>query len=433
MKKLFLAFLATGVVQITSFTSGIILARMLEPASRGEFAQIIAWFGFFGSIMLFGVNDSVTYYRSRNVDEGAEALSAALILSVPLSLTGALLCLGAILIVFTGWSAPSIAAAWLFLLFSPLYQWQQIFNSYFQSGTNAIVWTAVRVIPAVVYIGGLILAVELGIADTFHFIAANVVGLVLMLAASGCIFWLSGDRPVRPSIEITRRVFQFGFPTVMQRIASNCRDNFDRMVLPFVVTNAALGHYVVASSTAYLIYIAGMTVDLVGFPAMSRAADDDARRRIAEFLISITFCTLVALVIVLTLICAPVVLFLFGKEYTSSISLVPWFLVAGAAQALRIVIGGAFKAFNLSRGMARFELVGAAIMVAILLGASSRLGVYAGVLAHVVSALVSLGMAFITSVTVLKLSPRHIFLPRRAEVTRVLRDFGAAFRANGGG
>ncbi|WP_295529267.1 oligosaccharide flippase family protein [Novosphingobium sp. Chol11] len=430
MKKLFLAFLATGVVQIASFTSGIILARMLEAASRGEFAQIIAWFGFLGSIMAFGVNDSVTYYRSRNKDEGEEALSAALILSVPLSAIGALLCLGAILIVFTGWSAPSIGAAWLFLLFSPLYQWQQIFNSYYQSGRNAAVWTLVRVIPAVAYIVGLVLTVQLGVADTFHFIAANVAGLVLMIAVSGTIFWLSGDRLKRPSSDMVGRVFRFGFPTVVQRIASNCRDNFDRMVLPFIITNAALGHYVVASSTAYLIYIAGMTVDLVGFPAMSRAADDDARRRIAEFLISITFCTLVVLVIVLALVCEPVVLFLFGKEYESSISLVPWFLVAGAAQALRIVIGGAFKSFNLSRSMARFELVGAAIMVAILLGTSSRLGVYAGVLAHMVSALVSLGMAFTTSVTVLKLSPRHMFLPRLADIVRVFGDFKAAFRAN---
>jgi len=433
MKKLFLAFLATGFVQMTGFASGIILARLLEPATRGEVAQIIAWFSFFASILLFGINDSVTYHHSRNRAEGAEAMSAALILSVPLITISMLSCVGVILVVFPKLSAPSLEAAWLFLLFPALYQWQQIFNSYFQSGTSAVVWTSIRVIPGAVYIAGLLLTIQLGIVDPAHFIAANLASLVAMLTVCGCIFWLSGDRLKWPSLDMVRRVFRFGFSTVVQRIAFACRDVLDRIALPFFVTSAALGHYVVASSTAYLIYVAGITVDLVGFPAMARASSDDARRRIAEFLISMTFCLLVASVIVLTLICGPVVYFLFGREYAPSISLVPWFLVAGAAQALRIVIGGAFKSFNLSRATARFELLGAVIMVAILFGTGSRLGVYAGVLAHLLSALVSLSMALHAAVTVLKLSPRHILLPRRTEVARVVRDFRAAFRTNRAG
>lgn len=428
MKKLFLAFLATGIAQLTNFTSGVILARMLEPSMRGEVAQIIAWFGLLGSTLLFGINDSVTYYRSRNQAEGTEALSAALLLSVPLFSMSILLCLGAILLFFTKWSAASLAAAWMFLVWPPLYHWQQIFNSWFQAGSNAIVWTAIRVIPPATYVGGLALSIYWGAADPVHFLAANLASIAIMLLFSIAIFRLSGDHLKAPSRAMIARVFRFGFPTVAQRIASNCRDNLDRIALPFFVTSAALGHYVVASSTAYLIYIAGMTVDLVGFPTMSGAVNDDARRRIAELLISVTFCTLIALVIALTLICEPVVLILFGPEYRSAIGLVPWFLVAGAAQALRIVIGGAFKAFNLSHAMARFEMMGAIIMFVALFGTSTQLGVYAGVLAHLLSALVSLGMAFIKAVTVLKLSPRHIFLPRRADITRVFRDFRAAFR-----
>ncbi len=428
MKKLFLAFLATGVVQLTNFSSGIILARMLEPSARGEFAQIIAWFGFITSILLFGINDSITYYRSRNQTEGAEAMCAALLISVPLISASVLLCIGVITIVFAQMSPAVLDAAWLFLLFPPLWQWQQIFYSYFQSGSSPLVWTVVRVIPGLIYIGGLVLIIQIGLASPAHFIAANLLGMAAALGVSIAILFGSGDRLKRPSAALTRRVIWFGLPVVFQRIALACRDTLDRMVLPFFVTSAALGHYVVASSVAYLIYVAGMTVDMVGFPAMARAATDEARRAIAEFMISITFWALVLLVIPLMLIREPVVLLLFGPDYAASISLVPWFLVAGAAQALRIVVGGAFKAFNLSRSMARFEFVGAGIMAVVMIGSATSLGEFSGALAHLISALVSLAMGLYACVTVLKLSPRHLFMPRRADLVRTLHDVQRALR-----
>lgn len=428
MKKLLFAFLATGLVQLTNFASGIILARMLEPAARGEVAQIIAWFSFFTSILLLGINDSITFHRSRNETEGSGAMSAALLLSVPLIAMSVLCCLGVIFAVFPRMSTPSLSAAWLFLLFPPLWQWQQIFYSYFQAGSNAFIWTSLRVVPGVVYIAGLLLIIQLGIACPLTFVAANLVGLALVLSISlGIVLW-SGTRLHWPPQGMIRRVFSFGLPLVSQRVALACRDTLDRIVLPFFVISSALGHYVVASSVAYLIYVAGMTVDLVGFPAMARAPNDEARRRIAEFLISVTVCGLVVLVALLTLIREPVVLLLFGPDYAASVDLVPWFLVAGAAQAIRIVIGGAYKAFDRGRSMARFELAGTIVMAMILVGATTQFGTLAGAFAHLASALVSLGMAFYGCVTVLKLSPRHVFLPRKSELISVFKDFGVAFR-----
>jgi O-antigen/teichoic acid export membrane protein len=430
MKRLAFAFLATSFMQIAGFASGILLARLLAPAMRGEVAQIIAWFSFVASIMLLGVNDSITYYRSRDQREGKQAISAALVLVAPLASLSVILCGAVIMLVFQGMSAASLSAAWLFLAFPPLYQLQQVQNAYFQSGHKAKAWAAIRIIPSAVYVSGLAAAIWLGLADPLLVMAANLAGLALIIPISAGIFRLSDDRLAWPSRAMLGRVFRFGLPTVVQRIASACRDVLDRMALPFFVTSAALGHYVVASSTAYLIYVAGITVDLVGFPAMARAANDDARRRMAELLISVTFCVLIALVIVLALISKPVVLFLFGREYESAAGLVPLFLVAGAAQALRIVIGGAFKAFNLGSVMARFELMSAVIMVAMLFGTGARLGVHAGVLAHLFSALTALAMALHAAIVVLKLSPRHIFLPRRTELARALASLLASFRAS---
>jgi PST family polysaccharide transporter len=419
MKKIVFAFIATGIMQLSNFASGVLLARMLGPTMRGEVAQVIAWFGFIVPVLLLGINDSVAYFRSRNPEEGIAVLTGAFLLSLPLSLLATLVCIAVIYTAFAGSSALAIAAAWMFLLYAPFYQWQQIFYSYFQAGARPVIWTVVRIIPGVVFISGLLLIMQSGSANPVLVIAANVFGLFTTLAVCALIIARSGERLRAPTADLTMRMFRFGLPVIFQRIAIVCRDNLDRMILPFFVTASALGHYVVAASVAYLIYVVGMTVDLVGFPAMARAKDDESRRRIAEMCISATLLFLLVTVGCFALMIEPVVMLLFGRNYVASIPLVPWFLLAGAAQALRIVVGGAFKSFNLSGPMARFEFVGAIIMAVILLGGGARYGVFAGALAHIISAFISLGFALTAAVRTLKLSPTHIFLPRRSDILLV--------------
>lgn len=416
MKKVLFAFLATGVMQFSSFASGVMLARMLSPDLRGEVAQIIAWFSFIVPVMMLGINDSVAYFRSRNPVEGTAVLASAFLLSVPFILVATLMCITVILTIFATSSALSISAAWLFLLYAPFYQWQQIFYSYFQAGARPSVWTIARVLPGLVYISGLFVVWSSGHASPVNVIAANVISLAVTLVVCAAFVSRSGEPLKLPGTEMVGRVFSYGLPVIFQRIAIVCRDNLDRMILPFFVTASDLGHYVVAGSIAYLIYVVGMTIDLVGFPAMAAVKENDARRRLAELCISMTFFMLVVLVTCLSFVIEPLVLLLFGKNYVASTALAPWFLIAGAAQALRIVVGGAFKAFNLSGPMMRFEFIGSVIMLAVLVGGGAHFGVFAGVLAHIISAFVSLGIALYAAVQTLKLSPRRLLLPSKSNI-----------------
>lgn len=430
MKKVLFAFLATGVMQFSNFASGIMLARMLGPALRGEVAQIIAWFSFIVPVMMLGINDSVAYFRSRNPVEGTAVLASAFLLSVPFILAATLMCITVILTIFSTSSALSISGAWLFLLYAPFYQWQQIFYSYFQAGARPSVWTIARVLPGLVYISGLFIVWSSGDASPANVIAANLISLAVTLVFCAAFVLRSGEPFKMPGAELVGRVFRYGVPVIFQRIAIVCRDNLDRMILPFFVTASDLGHYVVAGSIAYLIYVVGMTIDLVGFPAMAAVKDNDARRRLAELCISVTFIMLVVLVTCFAFVIEPLVLLLFGSNYAASTALAPWFLVAGAAQALRIVVGGAFKAFNLSGPLMRFEFVGSVIMLVVLVGGGSHFGVFAGVLAHIISAFVSLAIALYAAVQTLKLSPRRLLLPSKSDImlmwSILLRNFRPA-------
>lgn len=419
MKRIALAFFATGLMQLSSFASGVLLARTLGPAMRGEVAQIIAWFSFIAPVMLFGINDSVTYFKSRKAFDPGAILLGSMVIAIPLVLLASTICIFIINTVFYKNNPLAISAAWLFILFIPLNNLQQILFSYLQTSKFPKMWTFVRIIPGWTYIFGVLLISHFYGANTFNVIAMNLASIGLALLLCVAVVVRAGDKFSRPTFDMMSKMFRFGLPLVFQRIALSCQPNLDRMILPFFVATSALAHYVVAASVAYLIFAVGVTVDLIGFPAMARVHDDAERRRIAETCISLTFCSLVIAVGSLALLVRPMVLFLFGHEYEASIALVPWFLVAGAAQALRLVVGSAFKAFNFSGRLAGFEFLSASIMALILFGTSSRLGIFAGVLAHIASAFVSLGVAFAGAVYTLKLSPRHIFIPHRSDIAMI--------------
>jgi O-antigen/teichoic acid export membrane protein len=423
MRRLFLAFLSTGIIQLTNFASGIALARLLGPALRGEVAQIIAWFGLIASVTMMGVNDGVAFFRSRDPATSGGVLYAALACLLPFAAIGLALCSVVILLMLGDLSPVSRLAAWAFLLFVPLYQLQQVLFSYLQAGTKAGVWTIVRCIQGIVYILGLLAIAILGIADSLTVIFANLLGLSTCVVIGFVFAFRAGARLNRTDTLSSHTLLRYSTPLVFQKVAAACRDNLDKIILSMVLAPAILGHYVVAASVAYLIYIVGLTIDLVGFPAMTRVKDDTIRRAMAEFLISATFWVLVATVLILVPLREPVIRILFGPEFLQLASLVPYFLVAGALQALRMVIAGAFKAFDKGRVLAGVEIVNAVVMVVALVSCLSRFGVFAGVLAHLASSLVAAIIAIALAIRVLGLSPTNMLLPRRSDIARTSTQF----------
>lgn len=434
MRRIMLAFFSTGITQLMNFASGILLARLLGPQMRGEVSQIIAWFGFIGPIAMLGINDGVTFFRSRNPETSGEVLATALRLTIGTTLLGAFFCTLAILLPLSRTSAITQAAAWLFLLYVPLYQLQKIAYSYFQAGPELNIWTFVQCIPGIVYVTGLGSLAIWGNANSLTVIIAYLVSFASAVAVAFGYIARSRVRLERPSTEFRQAFIRFSAPLVTQRIAVVSRDNLDRMVLPFFISATALGHYVVASSVAYLVFVAGMTIDLVTFPALARAKDDVARRHAAEFFIAATFWLLIVTVVVLVPLRKPVVYLLFGPDYAASADLVPYFLVAGALQALRMVFGGVFKAFQRPRALAGIEMTSAVVMLVLLFALAPWFGVYAGALTHLLSAALSAGIAGYLAVRSLGLSPVRLVVPRSDDLRRVWAQWRAAVRdVRGGG
>jgi O-antigen/teichoic acid export membrane protein len=88
------AFSVSGVRIVLSGVTGIVLARMLGPVARGEYALMLLWSGTFGVFALFGNNEALAYYTAARPHAARQYLAGALRLTarfVAVSLPFALL------------------------------------------------------------------------------------------------------------------------------------------------------------------------------------------------------------------------------------------------------------------------------------------------------------------------------------------------------
>lgn len=417
MRRFLVAFFATGVVLVLNFISGVLIARLLGPVGRGEVSEIIAWFSFISSLTILGVNDATTYFLSKEADKTSEIMTAAFELSIGTMLLGLGIGLVAALTALKGLDPPAVWT--FFLLFVPLNHILYLLISYLQSSHDEISFNILRSLQGMTYVTSLIIFGIFGAAATFPVICAYLGGYFVSVVFGFTRYRQAGGRFVRPPAGLRLQMFKFGSPLVMQRLAGVCRDNLDKMVLPLFAGTAAFGHYVVASSVVYLIFIIGMTVELVGFPTLVRSANDEERSRTAETLVALTFWMLCAASFVLIVSRVTIVHFIFGSKYDASAALVPGFVLAGALQAFRLVLGTAFKGFGRSKALAGIELTSATAMVVVLFAGVGSLGVNAGVLAHVVSSTLAGVIALVLAVRLLGLSPVRMFVPHRDVLVRI--------------
>lgn len=421
MKRILHAFGSTGLLLIANFATGILIARLLGPERRGEVSQIVAWFSFFAPLALLGLNDSIVFFSARHENMRANVLSSGLALSLFTMTLALLLCIATILLHLQHLSCDARIAAWLFLAFAPLYQLHQIFSSYLQATHYTGAWTIVRTLPSPAYVIGILVAMVLGYATVRGILVANAASLLVSVTAGAYFAWSLDRRWRAPSRIIMSDLFRYGHPLTLQRLSIVCRDNLDKMILPFFISAAALGNYVVAATFATVVFVAGMTIETVSFPAIVRARQTSEETATAERFIAFTFVLMIVIVVILAPFSFQLVGLLFGKNYATAAQLVPLFLVAGGLQAIRGIIGSAFKALAQTRILGGIEAINSVIMLVVLVAFGKTLGPFAGVLGHLISAIISTGLAIVVAIRILGLSPAHMFIPKMTDVARIVK------------
>lgn len=349
-------------VQALTLASGPLLARMLGPEGRGEFALAMTLTVLCGLVGLLGLPVAIAHAvagaRARTASASARDLLRPMLFRwfawavVPATVAAAL----------TGWLvAPGLLVVGAFLV-TVLSVWRGLLLGMLQGEGEVRHVNALRLVGTAVYVGFVVALFVL--APT-----TNPAWVLLAFALALLIGVVDGWRRLEPTGRMTPEPVDaagvHGFARRSFVSSTSLLDSLglDVLTVGLVAGPVALGYYAVALSFTNLpgIVLAGVAAMLLPRLAAQPAADAarTARRWVAGS-------ALVAVVIVvgLQLVLGPVVRLAFGSEFVPATTTARILAVAWGFLALRRVLTAAVQAQGRSSAASAVESVCAVLLVA---------------------------------------------------------------------
>jgi O-antigen/teichoic acid export membrane protein len=422
MKKALMSLLATFILQVFNFASGVMIARALGAEDRGQYANIIAWYSFLVPIAMLGINDAIVYSISKGERPASKTISAAAVAA--LITIGLAIAAGCFVFFWIFRSQPprvQIAAA-IFMLYAPAYQLNQYLLSLFQSSGKGGFWNVMRIFNAPAYVGFIVIAILVGDGNIVGMATANIGSVILAVTILGIVAarrW----KLEKPDPAVVKDLFHYGKYTIFQRITIVSRDNLDRMVLPLFVGMADLGHYTVAAAVAYFVFLIGYTIDMVAFPAIAGQSTLEGQKNSAQLFSRMGFVLTIGAMVCLAPLLNYLIPTLFGREFGPSVKLALWLLLAGGFQSFKMCLASVFKGLRRTKILALVDAGNALIMLVGLLTLPQRFGILGGCYAHLASAVFAVTALFIAAKVQLGLSWRAMLLPHLSDIHALLASF----------
>ena len=247
---------------------GVLLARLLGPAGRGEFATVILWPNVFAGIGIFGVNMAIARFAGQGQADGRlvkTAIKAALVTGVLSSLACGLL----LPVLLPEGKHNLLPAAYLFLLFIPLNHLALNLQGIDHGGGNFRWLNATRALLYPVFFVGIIFCWWFATDKVFW------VGVVL-LVANGSVVLLRLLNKIKSlwcaeQAVLSKDLLKESYPFVVASIIAILYMQMDKALLIWLLSPEEIGWYVAAFAAAGSVNVLNSAVGIVQFSAAAQA------------------------------------------------------------------------------------------------------------------------------------------------------------------
>lgn len=266
--KEYLGTYATSlVIQGLTIIQGILLARFLGPAGRGELAAIILWPTIFAGLGTFGIFMALAR-RAGKTNNIAPLVKSAVILSLCTGCISAVGCFFLLPYVLPSDMTSLAEYGVLFIAFIPLNHLTINLMGIDQGVGNISIYNNARLIVNPVYLVGLI-------ASLFFAQDKLLWVVVSLLVGNGCVAlfcfvtkWrdLWNDSTLTPLIQLTREALPFQLSIIVGMFIQNV----DQIILLWLLSPHELGIYTVAKSAGGLIASLPLSLEILSFSEATR-------------------------------------------------------------------------------------------------------------------------------------------------------------------
>jgi O-antigen/teichoic acid export membrane protein len=373
-------------LNVLGLLTGIITARMLGPAGRGELAVVQLWGMFIGSLSLLGLSDAVIYFCSRERDQASQywsaAASAALVCGLPVVLLGIW---GASLLI-PGQGEVVASSLPLFAFGHFLLSALSIVPLNALRGVGHFsTWNLLRMLPQVGWVMTVCVAGLGGEMNVPFLVNGYLLSYALFAAV---ILWNVVRRiPPRVSLGITLwpQLLKFGLPSLSSSIPSNLLQDgrLSQLFIAMMLEPRALGFLAVGTAFGNLMRVLPGAISFVLFP---RTAATQGNQQVRQLLQGTRLTVLVTILCTIGVasLCPIVVPLLFGHEFSSVVGLVVLMVVAGGGEGVKIVLGSGLRGLGRPSAVFWGELIALGLAFFCLLVSVRPWGVYGAALALVV-------------------------------------------------
>jgi len=411
-RPLSLSFASSGAIQALNVVTGVLLARALGPAGRGEFAAVMLWPGLFATVGALGVGEAITYHAARGTSAPGTLVGSALALGAAQATVltaGAAVTIGRVL---GHQGADARAAAQVYLAYVPLSFLCTYLLSVLGGLRRFAVFQALRALVIALTALGLVALAAAGAlavrSAVLVYLGAN---LVTALAAVAALQLWKLRLEVDPGL--VRRLLSFGARSHGGNVAAMLNERLDQLVMSVFLPPVSLGLYVVAVTMTSVTGLVGVSAATVALPSVASADSAGERVYQARRLVGVTLLASVAVTVPVVAALPWLIRVFFGNAYAAAAGPGRVLLLAAVALSAGRVLGALLRAVGrpLDAGLAElFALVATVLGLVLLLPA---LGLAGAALTSLGAYLLSSGWMAGRVARALGVSPARLLLPGR--------------------
>jgi O-antigen/teichoic acid export membrane protein len=394
--------------------TGILTARALAPAGRGELSAMILWYIFLASVFSLGIPSALTYRLRRHPEQVSELSGAALLFALGISVVAGAVGFIGLPHWIPQYSPQVIFFARVFLLNTPVAVFAVIGRAALESQGDFPASNLSLVGAPSLTLAGLLLLLSL------HTLTPVSAAWCYVLSGLPPLIWMSCSfcRAVRPSFRHLRRsaplLLSYGIRSYGIDLCGTLSLYVDQALVIRILRPSLMGTYVVALSLSRMLNVFHNAVVMVLFPrAVSRPARevlDMTGRAVRMTTFATTLCGAGIM-----LVGPHLLALLYGAEYRGAAAilriLVIEVVLAGATQ----VMSQAFMALGRPGVITILQAIGLLFTIPLMLVLVPRFGIEGAAFSLLLSTCARFAFVLASFPRFLNL-PRPALLPRRADL-----------------
>lgn len=414
MRAVFHSILSKVLILGLQAGTGIVTARWLGPAGRGELAAMILWPLFIASVTTLGVPSSLIYYLRHRPELRAKLIAHGLCMAAVLGVIAALL--GALILPWWlhQYARPIVLAAESFLITVPLCAVTLVGRAVLEASHEFSSSNAIQTLTPFVTLVGLLIFVSAHRMSPYTaaiaYIAASLPAFFYMLVRVHRV----GMTRSRFHLSIVRQILGYGIRSYGVDVLGTLALQVDQVLVVSLLSPSAMGSYVVVLSLSRMLNLFQNSVVMVLFP---KAAGRSTKEVLVMTGNAVRISGLVtALCGVFVCVGGPTLLrFLYGQEYVGAVGALRILVVEVVLSGATFVLAQAFMALDRPGVVTILQGAGLSLCVPMMLWLIPRYGIYGAAISLLASTVMRLILVCAGFRIFLKSTPPRL-LPTSADV-----------------